>query len=85
MASFRKELSAQTEFSLVLVEKIWQEGFGPQQLQRAQEFFEHALDELLYGQSLNEQRDSVWIGRMLLIIFAFPNRREIAAKALDAW
>ena len=49
LASFRKHLSALADFSLVLIEKIWLDGFSQAQLQRAQDFFDHALDEALYG------------------------------------
>ena len=73
-----------TNFSLDLIEKIWAEA-STKQLRQAREFFDHALDVAIQGAGVTVEKDGVWISRMLLAIFALPEKKDLAPRALKAW
>ena len=84
LASFRTSVTAMTNFSLDLIEKIWAEA-STKQLRQAREFFDHALDVAIQGAGVTVEKDGVWISRMLLAIFALPEKKDLAPRALKAW
>ena len=71
-------------FSLDLIEKIWAEA-STKHLRQAREFFDHALDVAIQGAGVTVEKDGVWISRMLLAIFALPEKKDLAPRALKAW
>ena len=85
LASFRTTITAMSNFSLDLIEKIWSEAANKLELRKAIEFFDHALDVAIQGAGVTMEKDGVWISRMLLAIFALPEKKDLAPRALKAW